>query len=211
MQMNDYDPVAYFYACLRMVEKEFPDEIEHFRTINLVDITPSIFLAELAHTIFTSGFSWRVINSLYNRGLADAFRNWDIEEICNNCEKVRQDALMVFNYPPKVDAILDGARRLSEVDWPRFRDRLLGSGGLSLIRSFKYIGPITQYHLARNIGLDVAKPDRHMCRMAERFGYAPTEDGVTKLVQTISSVTGERPGLVDYVLWRSEERGYEQQ
>src|SRR5204862_28581 len=33
-----------------------------------------------------------------------------------------------------------------------------------------YIGPVTCWHLAKNVGMDVVKPDRHLVRMAQASG-----------------------------------------
>ncbi|HUW65883.1 MAG TPA: hypothetical protein VMW83_14560, partial [Spirochaetia bacterium] len=54
------------------------------------------------------------------------------------------------------------------------------------------------YHLARNVGLDVVKPDRHMVRLAQYLQYSSPDE----LVSEIASETGERKGLIDFVLWR---------
>lgn len=64
--------------------------------------------------------------------------------------------------------------------------------------SLPMIGPITKYHLARNIGLDYAKPDRHLIRLAEKFGYPDIQVMCTKL----SAYSGWRIGTVDVILWR---------
>ena len=38
---------------------------------------------------------------------------------------------------------------------------------LKFLKSLPYIGNITKYHLAKNLGIDVVKPDRHLTRIAE--------------------------------------------
>jgi len=59
-------------------------------------------------------------------------------------------------------------------------------------------GPITKYHLARNLGVDCVKPDRHLARLAERFGYG-TPDAMCRAIQ---DELGGRLGTIDAVLWR---------
>lgn len=63
---------------------------------------------------------------------------------------------------------------------------------------FPYIGPITYFHLAKNIGVHVAKPDRHLSRLVKELNISS--------VQTLCSYIGERTGdtipVVDIVLWR---------
>ena len=70
---------------------------------------------------------------------------------------------------------------------------------LEFLETLPWIGKITKYHLARNIGIDVAKPDRHLVRIAKHFGYSD----VQKMCKDISEQTGDRIGVVDVVLWRA--------
>lgn len=70
---------------------------------------------------------------------------------------------------------------------------------LDFLEGLPWIGKITKYHLARNIGIDVAKPDRHLVRIANRFDY----NDIQKMCKDISEETGDRIGVVDVVLWRA--------
>ena len=69
---------------------------------------------------------------------------------------------------------------------------------LEFLETLPWIGSITKYHLARNLGIDVAKPDRHLVRIARHFAY----DDVQKMCKDISEETGDRVGVVDVILWR---------
>jgi hypothetical protein len=60
------------------------------------------------------------------------------------------------------------------------------------------VGPITVLHLAKNIGVVTAKEDRHLRRLATWAGFKDASD----LCAAVSSYIGERPDLVDTVLWR---------
>jgi len=40
------------------------------------------------------------------------------------------------------------------------------------LRSFPYIGGVTAFHLAKNLGADLAKPDRHLSRLAAAQGFS---------------------------------------
>ena len=62
-----------------------------------------------------------------------------------------------------------------------------------------WIGHITKYHLARNLGIDTVKPDRHLVRLAKRFEF----ETPLKMCEAISKEAGdERLGVIDIVLWR---------
>ena len=69
---------------------------------------------------------------------------------------------------------------------------------IETLQTFSYIGPVTAYHLAKNIGLAVAKPDRHLKRIASLFGY----HDVQILCSEISKITGDSIPIVDIVFWR---------
>jgi hypothetical protein len=72
------------------------------------------------------------------------------------------------------------------------------------------IGEVTRYHLARNIGIDCVKPDRHLVRLAEAFGYGRSNkvseqyEIVMRMCKDIhNEIGGSEPlGVIDVVLWR---------
>jgi len=66
------------------------------------------------------------------------------------------------------------------------------------LQSFPYIGPITAFHIAKNIGIRVAKPDTHLVRLARSNGF----ESVQEFCETIATFLGEDIRLVDSVLWR---------
>jgi thermostable 8-oxoguanine DNA glycosylase len=73
-----------------------------------------------------------------------------------------------------------------------------------------FIGDITKYHLARNLGIDCAKPDRHLERLAIEYGFAKPrttkskiyDKEVNEMCKYISDQRGDNIGIVDVVLWR---------
>ena len=69
---------------------------------------------------------------------------------------------------------------------------------LEYLESLPHIGPITKYHLARNLGLNYAKPDRHLVRIADAFGYK----NVQVFCHDVAHFSRDKIGLVDLVLWR---------
>jgi hypothetical protein len=72
---------------------------------------------------------------------------------------------------------------------------------LGWLEALPWIGPITKYHLAKNLGLDVCKPDRHLVRI---FGSL---ENVTPGCQAIANETGDRLTEVDTVIWRAANLG----
>jgi hypothetical protein len=83
---------------------------------------------------------------------------------------------------------------------------------IAFLDTLPMIGPITRYHLARNLGIDCVKPDRHLVRLAAAFGYGSSDrvndqiDIVNRMCRDIQAdlggATGEFLGVIDVVLWR---------
>jgi hypothetical protein len=73
---------------------------------------------------------------------------------------------------------------------------------LAWCETLPWIGPVTRYHLAKNLGVDCAKPDRHLVRLAAESG-----ETVDELCRRLATATGDRVATVDLVLWRAAEQG----
>jgi hypothetical protein len=70
---------------------------------------------------------------------------------------------------------------------------------IEYLETLPWIGKITKYHLARNIGIDCVKPDRHLVKLAKSFGY----ETPLKMCEDIQrNVPYERLGTIDIILWR---------
>lgn len=103
-------------------------------------------------------------------------------------------AFTVFGHPGKAKAI--------DLIWRTRNDLLsaylLASDKIEFCASLPWIGGITKYHLAKNFGADVAKPDVHLQRLADREGTT-----AQALCERLAAETGYRAATVDVVLWRA--------
>jgi hypothetical protein len=70
------------------------------------------------------------------------------------------------------------------------------------LSSLPWIGEVTKFHLARNLGVNTVKPDRHLVRISNLFDVEPAY-----LCQDLSNKTGEKVGVVDFVLWSAGNQG----
>jgi hypothetical protein len=61
-----------------------------------------------------------------------------------------------------------------------------------------WIGGITKYHLAKNFGAQLAKPDVHLQRLADLHGE--TAQG---LCERLAQASGYKVATVDLILWRA--------
>ncbi len=68
------------------------------------------------------------------------------------------------------------------------------------MEALPFIGGITKYHLARNLGMDVVKPDIHLVRMANWYGFTDTTLFCESLGLELK--TSYRLGTLDLIAWR---------
>lgn len=69
---------------------------------------------------------------------------------------------------------------------------------LEFCQSLPWIGPVTKFHLAKDLGVDVAKPDVHLVRLARA-----EQTTVARMCARLARLTGYRIATVDTVLWRA--------
>lgn len=105
----------------------------------------------------------------------------------------------VFGHRAKAEAIERGWRdRACWLVSYREAARHDAPAVLEWCESLPWIGPITKCHLAKNLGVDCAKPDRWLVRLAAVDGE--TVDG---LCRRLAEASGDRIATVDVVLWRA--------
>jgi len=160
------------------------------------------FLHEYAWVVFNSGMKNKVIRAKWN-DLRKAFHHFIPLQVVSSKEKVRTDALHVFNNEKKVDSVIKVAQKIVREGFEKTIREKVEKNPLEYLVSLPYIGKVTKYHLARNLGFDFIKPDRHLVRLAKKFGMTPFE-----LCDLIHQKTGRRLGSIDVILWRyCEQKG----
>lgn len=138
-------------------------------------------------------FIWVVLNSGMKNQVAEG-----IARKVNAAIRAGQPIRSVFNHPGKAAAI--ERARCEHKTW--LRDFLAAEDKLIYLESLPWIGPITKFHLGKNLGLDCAKPDRHLERIAKAYGTT-----TVFLCDSLSAATGDRVGTVDLVVWRAANLG----
>lgn len=188
--------IAYLSAKEYVIKEGYANEIDWQYSCSYKNISESTFLREAAWVILSCGMKEQIIRSKFNE-LSKVFHNWQFAQIIIYDTYCREKALKIFNHPGKIDAILYMAKFISENGFEHLRTRLKLDGPEFLLR-FPYLGPATSLHLAKNLGLNVSKPDRHMRRIAENLGF----ENVDELCEAISDQTDETIPVIDIVLWR---------
>jgi len=163
----------------------------------LQTLSESEFLRELAWVVLSAGMAERVVRLKFS-AVSEAFMFWNsATEISAHEEICVTAALRHFGHKGKIDAIATAARLVAQVPFATLRERVFANP-ITELQRFSYIGPITAFHLAKNIGVQIAKPDRHLTRLCNAAGFSEVDE----LCNCIASFVGEDISKVDTVLWR---------
>lgn len=143
------------------------------------------FLWQYIWVVISSGMKNQIARIIEQR-IVEAYNNGiPIDTIYHHNCKVKAIEYMIKNHDEIFDAYL------------------VSSDRLEFLHSLPYIGNITKWHLAKNLGEDVVKPDRHLTRIAESYNTTPIE-----LCKKLAKETGYRIGTVDLILWRAGNLGF---
>jgi len=163
----------------------------------LGDFSETDFLRESAWVILCGGFKESVVRKIFNY-ISLCFCDWEsAAAIVANEDLCRETALAGINNQRKITAIIETARTVYLTGFEGLRDRIV-SNPIDELRQFPQIGDVTAYHLAKNLGFPVAKPDRHLMRLASWTGF----EDVQSLCRALAERTGDSVAYVDIVLWR---------
>lgn len=188
---------SYLDAKQLVISAGYAHEIDWQEGVRFDDLTEERFLREYTWVVFSSGFRESVLRNKFD-GLAKAFRGLaNASDIALNRRDCRRAALRVFGHHGKVSAVLDTCKLIYLEGFVSFRSQL-EVGGVEFIDHLPFMGPATSYHLAKNIGLDVVKPDRHLVRIANASGFESPHD----FCEGINALVGDAVSVVDIVIWR---------
>ena len=180
-------------------------ELEWQRSRRSTEFNESDLLRETAWVVLCSGFRESIVRRVFDQ-FSLCFCDWEsASEIVANEAACRLTALLLINNSRKVDAIIAVARRVEEWGYENLNHAIM-SDPIAQFRAFPFIGPVTCWHLAKNLGFEVAKPDRHLSRLSLAFGFRDAHH----LCAAIAEAAGESVDVVDIVLWRylaSTQRG----
>ena len=166
----------YEHAQDRVISAGYQDEINYIRSLKFEECTADRFFEEYVWCVLSSGMREQVV-----RKISD-----------NYFEK--RDPL-VIGHLGKRKAIEIGSKKY--VQW--FEELHCSKEPIEYLQTLPYIGKTTKYHLARNIGIDCVKPDRHMVRLAEYFKF---ENPLEMCLEIQKFIPHEKLGIIDYILWR---------
>jgi hypothetical protein len=188
---------SYAIARQYVIDNGFLGEISWQQSRNVETVTETEFLSQFAWVVLAAGFRDSVVRRKFP-AIVCAFRTFSsADEIARNEVACHAAAMAVFGNRRKIAAILTATKRVASEGFRGVKAKLT-DGDIPYLQTFPFMGPATSYHLAKNLGMDVVKPDRHLLRIACVAGY----DSPEAMCRDISSTVGESLPVVDLVLWR---------
>jgi hypothetical protein len=172
-------------------------EIDWQLTRRSREITEKDFLQEAAWVILSVGLSEGAVRAVFP-AVSTAFLNW---ESARAIDARRDDcctkALNAFRNRRKIAAIAAIVAHVAREGHDSIIQDLRVDGTLHLTR-FAFIGDASSRHLAKSLGMQTCKPDRHLKRIASVFRY----ESVDALCGGLSGFLKEPIGVIDIVFWR---------
>lgn len=187
---------AYLSAKISVLHSPYAAELVTIRP-SPDAITESEFLRELAWVILSGGMAERIIRLKFTP-ISESFLYWtSAAEISERVEICVASALEHFAHNGKINAIAAAAKLITNTSFEAVKEKVIANPVLEL-QKFPYIGPVTALHMAKNIGISIAKPDRHLTRLSKAAGF----DQVLDFCNCIASFVGDDVPKIDMVLWR---------
>ncbi len=199
MKNSDFEAaLTFFERALKYLElPELQHELRWQRSLDFSTFTESDILRETAWVVLCSGFREQVVRRKFDY-ISLCFCDWESSKaIVESRDHCRRSALSSFRSERKIGAIIKVAELLTDEGFATFKQRVLQDPIVTLT-TLPFIGSVTAFHLAKNLGLEVVKPDRHLVKLTTRFGYTSAD----QMCRELSEWTGESVSVIDLALWR---------
>jgi hypothetical protein len=199
-------PGAMFhFAAIHVAEhrlKEFVEaskRMQDIRTSGMIWEYP--FLSEYVWCVYVSGFSAKTISNKFERLLhVHNIKTYFGIVPCTSESMLSDDEMDrvygVFRNKSKAKAVQSVRRMIADMGWKEFHEKYVRGLDPVKFQELPNIGPALSCHLARNLGnLNVCKPDVHLRRLADKYGYESVQQMCESLNPNVPA------GFVDLLLW----------
>jgi hypothetical protein len=187
---------AYLDAKRVVCAAGFGDEVDWQEFQRPEFVTERDFLRETAWVVLSSGMRSAVVESKFQQ-VSQCFYDFCPDKIVADPVRCVESAHAHFAHRAKLTAVLTACELLRDQGIAEVCSAIRTQGPEWLTR-IPFIGPATCWHLAKNLGFDFAKPDRHLLRISTALGFEDPQ----KLCELISKQIGDRVSVIDLVLWR---------
>lgn len=187
---------------------ELNELFEFYSDIRPEKLTNRRIFAELSWIVYSSGFRFDIVKKYWS-SIREAFHEFNVPEVAQWFNDLGAQARRIcrksgFRNQKKAKWCIENAKIIIELD-----DKMEHLGGLKgyfvetskmdafeLVKSvpiiiqdlgFKGIGKTTVFHLLKNVGIDIFKPDIHVRRILARLGLVQCEHASTTEICTAMS------------------------
>jgi DNA-3-methyladenine glycosylase I len=200
----------------RLPREQVTNSLDNFKRFATRRIDDAEYFTILVFVAFYSGFKAATVTS--KRPVIERhFPCWQTvaEYGESDLRRILDDPNMIA-HEGKVRACVDNARTFRDVverygSFKAYLDKHLLSGSFEDLMLFKellettfaYLGGVTVYHFMTDIGLNVLKPDRVICRLFHRLGLLENESQLLKSIlegRRFAAATGLPIRYIDIVL-----------
>jgi len=182
------DNLALINLIFKYTHKKYPeviDLIDYYKKLNIINMENDDIYREICWIIYNSGFKYEIIKKYWSF-IQNSLDDFNVNKVALMIDNMDYYAKYVcnksgFNNIKKAKWCIYNANRILELDKEKdnydvFKNYLIYLSQKNrkeliemipnLINDFKLkgIGKITIYHLLKNIGIDIFKPDIHLCR-----------------------------------------------
>ena len=185
-----------FFSQSTLKKSQLTEALKTYKEIKKSKRNDNDYFWILVYVTFYSGFKAVTVNNKIKE-IQDNFG--DLEKVSKyNEAKVQKiiESNKVINHRQKINGIIHNAKQIKEIqkEFGSF-DKYLDSFGdtdqdnnfLDLVKDlkkrFKYLGGITVFHFLTDIGYNVVKPDRVLCRIFNRLGLVDSEDNYSGVIK----------------------------
>jgi len=205
-------------------EKDLKKNFESFKNIDINKIDWNKFYELIMFVTFYSGFRAETVNHKYfaikkalgKLNTVAKFKESDIKTALKNTGIIRHEAkIRACVYNAKAVVELKTKHKTLQNYLGSFGDLTLSKNINTLVKDlkkrFKYLGGITVNHLLTDLGLNVVKPDRVLCRIFFRLGLIKAVrdyENVIKIGQLMKKATGLPIRYIDLIFVFYGQVGY---
>ncbi len=178
-----------------LTDEEFEIHWGKFKNYHYKNYNDNDIFWIIVSVVFYSGFKAGIASSklpMIKKYLGDYKATKEYTK--SDVNRILEDPGIIHNQK-KIQACISNAKRFSRLveKFGSFIPFLESSGNLSddavleIVRDklmqFDFIGPITAYHVMLDLGLNVWKPDRVICRILERLGLISDRNNTEEAIK----------------------------
>ena len=148
------------------------------------------FALRVCYVIVNSGMKWTVAKEIWERMKPSLVETGTVGDTFGHPGKRKSIEQVIADRDVHFASLNDA--------WEKSRDDVIEFCG-----TLPHIGGVTKFHLAKNLGVDVAKPDVWLERVAAESG-----EDVQTMCERLSVESKDRVATVDYVVWKTCQQGW---